>query len=193
MRTAQSGEAALRPATDGYIKDGHFTYAGKSDVIAIRQFRAPVVSIGAEGQFVRRSSSTAETIMMLGTAEDGNLQTNMVVFTSSRTAWGVHLRNQVANSKLKEIANGQFSRPLELGRNYTFLLRISDSQIRISGPGLEVTKPLPASLPANVFGFWREYPDRASAGGIFDFDKVWALEDGVPATPVATSITTPGN
>ncbi|CAM5744566.1 hypothetical protein MAUB1S_02032 [Mycolicibacterium aubagnense] len=193
MRTAQSGEAALRPATDGYIKDRHFTYAGKSDVIAIRQFRAPILSIGAEGQFVRRSSSTAETIMMFGTAEDSNLQTNMVVFTSSRTAWGVHLRNQVANSKLKEIANGQFARPLELGRNYTFLLRITGSQVRITGPGLDVSRSLPTPLPVNAFGFWREYPDRPSAGGIFDFGKVWALEDGLPAQPVATSISTTGN
>ncbi|BBX85808.1 hypothetical protein [Mycolicibacterium aubagnense] len=193
MRTAQSGESPLQPATDGYIKDGHFTYAGKSDVIAIRQFRAPILSIGAEGQFVRRSSSTAETIMMFGTAEDSNLQTNMVVFTSSRTAWGVHLRNQVANSKLKEIANGQFARPLELGRIYRFLLRITGSQVRITGPGLDVSRSLPTPLPTNAFGFWREYPDRPPAGGIFDFDKVWALEDGLPAQPVATSIATTGN
>ncbi|MCX8560340.1 hypothetical protein OS122_05455 [Mycolicibacterium mucogenicum] len=193
MRTAQSGEPSLRPATDGYLKDGHFSYAGKSDVIAIRQFRAPILSLGAEGQFVRRGGSTADTIMMFGTAEDNNIQTNMVIFTSSRTAWGVHLRNQVASSKLKAIASGQYAHPLELGRNYRFLLRITDGQIRITGPGLDVSKSLPMPLPLNVYGFWREYPDRPSAGGIFDFDKVWALEDGLPAEPVAASSATPGN
>lgn len=194
MRTAQSGEGTLRPATDGYIKDGHFTYAGKSDVIAIRQFRAPILTIGAEGQFIRRSTSTAETIMMFGTAEDNNLQKNMVVFTSSRTAWGVHLRNQVANSKLKAIASGQFARPLELGRNYTFVLSISSNNVRITGPGLDLSRPLPPTLlPNNTFGFWREYPDRPPAGGIFDFDRVWALEDGLPAEPVATPSATAGN
>jgi hypothetical protein len=194
MRTAQSGEGTLRPATDGFIKDGHFTYAGKSDVIAIRQFRAPILTIGAEGQFIRRGSSTAETIMMFGTAEDNNLQKNMVVFTSSRTAWGVHLRNQIANSKLKAIASGQFARPLELGRNYTFVLSISGNNVRIAGPGLDVSRPLPPTLlPSNAFGFWREYPDRPSAGGIFDFDRVWALEDGLPAQPLATPSATAGN
>lgn len=193
MRTAQSGEPALRPATDGYIKDGHFTYAGKSDVIALRQFRAPILSLGAEGQFVRRSGSTADTIMMFGTAEDSNIQTNMVIFTSSRTAWGVHLRNQVASSKLRALASGQYAHPLELGRNYRFLLSITDGQVRITGPGLDVAKSVPAQLPLNVYGFWREYPDRPSAGGIFDFDKAWALEDGLPAEPVATSVATAGN
>lgn len=193
MRTAQSGEPSLRPATDGFIKDGHFSYAGKSDVIAIREFRAPILSLGADGQFVRRGGSTADTIMMFGTAEDSNIQTNMVIFTSSRTAWGVHLRNQVASSKLKAIASGQYAHPLELGRNYRFLLRISDGQVRITGPSLDVTKPVPSPLPLNVYGFWREYPDRPSAGGIFDFDRVWALEDGLPAEPVATSSGTEGN
>ena len=184
--TPRGDVASLPPATDGYIAGGHFTYAGTSDVIAIRQFRAPVLAIGAEGQFSRRGNSTSESTIMMGIAGDENLKTDVVMFAASRTDWG--LQSQNANSRLKIIATGQFSRPLELGRSYRFVLSCTGSQVSITGPGIDESRSLPMPVSPGVYGFWREDPSRTPASGIFDFDKVWALEDGLPAAPIPAPI-----
>lgn len=184
LRTPQRNETSFRPATDGYITDGHFTYAGKSDVIAMREFRAPLLSVGAEGQFSRRSSISADTTMMIGTAGDSNFETNVVIFAASRTDWV--LQSKSAYGRLKTVVAGQFSHPLDLDREYQFVLSCTSNQAHVTGPGLDTTRPLPMPISPGKFGFWREYPHRPPVGGVFDFKRVWALEDGLPATPVET-------
>lgn len=154
-------------------------------MIAIRQFRAPVLSIGAEGQFTVRSKSKAGTSIMMGTAGDGNLETNVVMFAASRTDWS--LQSGGVNGRLKAIVAGEFAHPLELNRSYQFILSCTANTVTITGPGLDVSRSLPTPVSPGAYGFWRVYPERPPAGRTFDFDKVWALENGLPAVPIPTS------
>jgi len=171
------------PATDGYIKDDHFTYAGTSDVYAIRQLRAAVTLIGAEGQFRRSKAAGGVTAISMGTAGDGNLETDLVMFSASRTFRD--LKVKLAKGGLETIATGQFAPPLGLDRNYQFTLQRAGNTVSVTGPGINVTKSLAAPIALGTYGFWREYPSRTPAGEFFDYDKVWAVEDGQPAVPAA--------
>jgi len=189
LRGMPQNGAPLLPAMDGYIKDGQFTYAGKSDAIAVRQFRTPIQRIGAEGQFRRINSTNGDTTMMIGTGGDNNLETNVVVFLANRSLW--ELRSRLVNGTLKTVASGSFPHMLELDHRYIFVLSTTGDRVSVSGPGVNVSKPLPIPISPGTFGFWRESPNRTPAGEVFDFDKVWALEDGQPTTPITASAAAP--
>ncbi|SEB26704.1 hypothetical protein SAMN04488580_12230 [Mycobacterium sp. 283mftsu] len=189
LRGMPQNGAPLLPAMDGYIKDGQFTYAGKSDAIAVRQFRTPVQSIGTDGQFRRINHLNGDTTMMIGTGGDNNLETNVVVFLANRSSW--ELRSRLVNGTLKTVASGSFPHMLELDHRYTFVLSSTGDRVSVSGPGVTVSKPLPIPISPGAFGFWRESPNRTPAGEVFDFDKVWALEDGQPTTPITASAAGP--
>lgn len=183
MRGAPTDDDSPLPqATDGFIKDGHFTYAGTSDVYAIRQFRAAVSTVGAEGQFRRSKAAGGVTAFSMGTAGDGNLETDVVMFSASRTFWD--LKVKLAKGGLETIATGQFAPPLGLDRNYRFTLQRAGNTVRVGGPGVNITKPLASQVTLGSYGFWREYPSRTPAGEFFDYDKVWSVEDGQPTVPV---------
>ncbi|MDR3662948.1 MAG: hypothetical protein P4L86_21610 [Mycobacterium sp.] len=191
LRGMPQNGAPLLPATDGYIKDGHFTYAGKGDAIAVRQFRAPLRSIGTEGQFRRINPARPDTTMMIGTGGDNELDTDVVVFLANRISW--ELRSRLVKGTLKTVASGNFSHPLELDHVYKFVLSCTGDHVSVVGPGLTISKPLSRPISPGAYGFWRESPNRIPAGEVFDFDKVWALEDGQPMTSTTASTTGPGN
>lgn len=184
LRGAPIGDSPLPPATDGYVTDGHFTYDGRSDVMAVRQFRAAVRTVGAEGQFRHRDNSIGETSMAIGMAGDSNIADGVVLFVADRISWQV--KSRLANGKLKTVATGGFAPPLERDHAYRFVLSCTGDHMSVTGPGLSISKPLAVPIPPGSFGFWREYPTRTPAGEVFDFDKVWALEDGQPTVPNAT-------
>jgi hypothetical protein len=185
LRGAPIGDSPLPPATDGYLRDGHFTYDGKSDVMALRQFRAPVRTIGAEGTFRRSNDANSDTSMAIGMAGDVNVADNVVLLVADRTTWQV--KSRLANGRFKTVATGGFAPPLERDRPYRFALSCTGDHVSVAGPGLSISKPLVVPIPLGAFGFWREYPTRTPAGEVFDFDKVWALEDGQPALPSMTA------
>ena len=191
LRGMPQNGAPLLPATDGYLKNGYFTYAGKGDAIAVRQFRAPLRSIGAEGRFIRINPAKPDTTMMIGTGGDNNLETDVVVFLANRTSW--ELRSRLVKGTLKTVAAGNFAHPLELDRPYTFILSCTGDHATVEGPGLNISKPLSRPITPGVYGFWRESPNRIPAGEVFDFDRVWALEDGLPATPPTAPTKSPAN
>ncbi len=191
LRGMPQNGAPLLPATDGYIKDGSFTYAGKGDAIAVRQFRGALRSIGAEGRFSRINPTRPDTTMMIGTGGDNDLETDIVVFLANRTSW--ELRSRLVKGTLKTVAAGNFAHPLELDHPYKFILSCTGDHVTVEAPGLTISKPLPRPITPGVYGFWRESPNRIPAGEVFDFDKVWALEDGVATTPMAPSTTSPAN
>ena len=185
LRGAPIGDSPLPPATDGYLRDGHFTYGGNSDVMALRQFRAPVRTIGAEGVFRRSNDASSDTSMTIGMAGDANIADNVVLLVADRTTWQV--KGRLANGRFKTVATGGFAPPLERDRPYRFALSCTGDQVNVLGPGLSISKPLAVPIPLGTFGFWREYPTRTPAGEVFDFDKVWALEDGQPTLPPMTA------
>jgi len=183
LRGAPRDDSPLPPPTDGYLADGHFTYDGRSDVIAVRQFRSAVRTIGAEGQFRRRDDSKGETSMSIGIAGDSNAADNVVLFLADRNSWEV--KSRLANGKLKTIAAGGFAPPLQRDHPYRFVLSSTGDHVSVAGPGVSVSKPLAEPIARGSVGFWREYPVKTPAGEVFDFDKVWALEDGQPMVPTA--------
>jgi len=185
LRGAPIGDSPLPPAVDGYLRDGHFTYDGKSDVMALRQFRAPVRTIGAEGTFRRRNDANSDTSMAIGMAGDGNIADNVVLLVADRTTWQV--KGRLANGRFKTVATGGFAPPLERDRPYRFALSCTGDHVNVMGPGISISKPLAVPIPLGTFGFWREYPTRTPAGEVFDFDTVWALEDGELTSPRATT------
>jgi hypothetical protein len=154
--------------------------------MALRQFRAPLRTIGAEGTFRRRNDANSDTSMAIGMAGDGNIADNVVLLVADRTTWQV--KGRLANGRFKTIASGGFAPPLERDRPYRFALSCTGDHVNVMGPGISISKPLVVPIPLGTFGFWREYPTRTPAGEVFDFDTVWALEDGQPTSlPVPTS------
>jgi hypothetical protein len=169
------------PATDGFIKDGHFTYAGTSVVYAVRQFRGTVRSIGTVGRF-RKTGVGAETTMSMAIVPNDQLNTDMVHFAASRTEWVMEVRR--AHGRFRLVAKGQFSPILELDRNYQFEFEATDHTLTAKIPGAEVTRNVSTDGLLGDRAFWQEYPTRTPVGVVFDFDAVWAVEDGQPLFPV---------
>lgn len=185
MRSAPANGYPLPPATDGFIKDNYFTYAGKDDVHAIRAFRGTLKSVGAVGRF-RTPGLGGLTLFSMGTAATSDLSVNVVSFISSRTFWVLKMR--AANGDDQTVTQGKYAFPLEPNHDYQFELSTDGATATIKGPGLEVTKNLITPIPPGLFGYWRLFPTRAPLGDYFDFKTVWAVEDGQELLPVDGSV-----
>lgn len=181
MRAAKTNGYPLPAATDGFIRDDHFTYAGQSEVFAARQFGGTVRSIGATGRFRRIDYGGITTMSMALTSSD-NLTADMVHFAANRSYWKVEIRH--ADGAFEPVATGRFAPKLELDRNYEFGLEATDSTVTVRVPGSEVTKDVVTAGLSGDRAFWREIPSRTPVGEYFDFDSVWASEDGQPLFPV---------
>jgi hypothetical protein len=172
----------LPPATDGFIKGGRYTYVGASTVYAVRQFRGQVRSVGTVGRF-RKTGDGAETAMSMAIVPNDNLVTDVIHFAAKRTGWVVQLRR--ANGVFRLIAEGEFSPTLNLDQDYKFELEATDNSLTVTVPGAHVTKTVSTTGLLGDRAFWEEYPASAHVGVVFDFDTVWAVEDGQPLFPVA--------
>jgi hypothetical protein len=173
----------LPAATDGFIKDGRFTYNGINPVYAVRQFEGSVRSVGTVGRFREVGSSYAQTAFSMSIVPNDQILTDMLTFVATRSGWNVKIRR--ANGPFDEVAQGDFSPALELDRDYQFELRATDSTVTVQVPGSEeVTKDVStAGLLGNRASF-QEHPVRTPTGDVFDFNTVWATEDGKPLVAV---------
>lgn len=175
----------LPPATDGFIKDGHYTYAGDSIVYAVRQFGARVRSVGTVGRWVQNRPGGETTLAMAITSND-QIIADMVHFTATRQEWGMSVKR--GGGRLEYMATGKFTPPLELDRDYRFVIEATATSVTVSVPGAEVTKPVDTAGLLGDRTFWEEFakPEELPAGVVFDFDTVWAVEDGQPVFPAPT-------
>lgn len=164
-------------ARDGFIREGRYTYAGSNVVYAIRKFRGLVRKMGAVGRF-RKIGWGAETAFSMATGPDDMAFADMVHLVAERSRWIIELRH--ANGPFTPIAQGRFSPVLELDQDYEFEFEMTDNAVTVRVPGAEVTKDVDVSTLLGEAGFWQQYPLRKPAGVVFDFDQVWALEDGQP-------------
>jgi hypothetical protein len=173
----------LPAATDGLIKDGHYTYSGVTPVYAVRQFEGSVRSVGTMGRFRRISPSYAQTAFSMAIVPNDQLLTDMLTFVATRSGWNVKMRR--ANGPFTQIAQGNFSPPLASDRDYQFELQATDDTVTVRVPGsAEITKDAStAELLGNRASF-QEHPVRMPAGDVFDFNLVWVTEDGKPLVPV---------
>lgn len=172
----------LPAATDGFISDGNYTYAGESSVYAAREFRGNITRMGAEGLW-RRTRRGAETTLAMAISPNDQLITDMIHFAANRSVWNLTLRR--GNGAFVPVASGPFSPILELDREYKFEMEVSDNTITVRVPGSEVTKSASTLGLLGTHGFWQEYPPKTPAGVVFDFNTVWAAEEGQPLFPVA--------
>ncbi len=109
--------------------------------------------------------------------------TNTVVFFATRTDWSIKVRQ--LGRPFNTLAHGAFSPNLEFDRDYLFEFSVTDDAVTVSVPGAEnVTKKVSTAEMLGNQASWQEYPVRPPAAQVFDFDKVWAIEEGQPLFPV---------
>lgn len=175
-------DSTVEAATDGFIRDGHYTYAGDRVALAERLLRGTVHGVGTVGRFRRSRPGGEETSFAMGIATNDK-HTDVVLFTAKRTGWT--LRMERDGKGLQPIMRGTFSPELAVDVDYQFEFNITGDTIRVRVPGSEVTRELPI---ADVLGsrvFWQEYVAKPPASIVFDFDTVWAVEDGQPLVSVS--------
>lgn len=172
----------MPPATDGYLRDGAFTYAGDDTVYAARQFRGTVRSMGTTGRWRQIRDGAADTTIAMAISPDDRLVMDMVHFAANRATWELTVRR---GGPFEPVAKGVFDPPLTVGRDYTFEMAATDSAVTITVPGSEpTTHPVDTTGLLGDRAFWEEYIKPPPASTTFDFDTVWAIEDGQPLQPV---------
>lgn len=182
-RGGHAGSFPLPAATDGFIADGNYTYAGDSVVYAARQLRGTVRRIGAAGSWTQAREGGETTMAMAITAND-LLITDMLQFIVNRSLWELTARR--ADGALEPVMTGRFPTPLELNRDYQFEIEATDASVTVRVPGSEVTTNLATSGLLGDRAFWAELPDLVNrpTGVVFNFDNVWAVEDGQALIPI---------
>jgi hypothetical protein len=158
-------------ATDGFIRDGKYSYAGRSVVYAARQFRGTVRRMGTIGSW-KQTSEGGETTLAMAITPNTQLITDMVHFTANRSSWQLTVRR--GGGAFEPVASGRFSPVLVLDRQYEFELEATDNTVTVRFPGSEVTKDVSTAGLLGDRAFWEEYIKPAPAGVVFDFDTVWA-------------------
>lgn len=181
IRGQFTGAFPLPGATDGFVRNGAFTYAGDSVVRAVRHFRGALQALGAVGLWHQVRDGSVETTATMAITPNDNIISDMVQFSVNRSTWKLVTRRD--NGGFDPIASGQFSPILNLDQPYTF-------ELDVSVPG-QITLKLPddqiVTRNADITGldgdtaFWELYPMTTPASVVFGYDKVWAAEAGVPA------------
>jgi hypothetical protein len=171
------------PATDGFIRDGKYTYNGTQVVYAVRDLGTPIHTIGTEGSW-RRIQDGADTAVALVITGNDNLITDMLHLVVQRHQWGLTVRRN--NGTFDPVLTGVFQPPLDLDKPYQFELSATDDTVTVKVPGQVKTAHLSTTGLLGNHVFWEEYlnPDQFPAGSVFDFDTVWATADGQPLIPV---------
>lgn len=170
-----------QPASDGFIKNGYYTYSGRGAVYAARKFRGMVRRIGAFGRF-QSIRFGPETVLALGITPNDQLTADMVLLTAKRSGWRLIVRR--GNGAYETVAEGTFAAKLDLDRDYQFELDATDDSVTVRVPGVEETHSVSTVGLLGDLAFWQEYPTSSPSGDVFDFDIVWAAEDGQPLSPV---------
>lgn len=172
----------LPAATDGFIRGANYTYRGDSVVYAARQFRGTVRRMGTVGHWRQAREGNETTLAMAITVND-ELITHMVHFAVNRSLWELTVRR---GGDFEPVASGQFSPALALGLDYQFEIEATENTVTVRVPGSEVTKEVSTAGLLGDRAFWEEYVKPAPAGVVFDFETVWAAEDGEQPLPTAT-------
>lgn len=174
---------SMPPATDGFIRNDAYTYAGASEVWAVRRFDGTVRRVGALGRF-RQIGAGENTTFGIGISSNDKVSTDQIMLSANLTGW--ELRTSRANSAHQRIMGGRFAPALLPGVNYQFELEAAGSTVVVHVPGEKVVGTADVSDLIGNHAFWLEYLHKPPAGTAFDFDTVWAAEDGKILTPIET-------
>lgn len=183
MRAGYVDRFPMPAATDGFVQGGAFTYAGDDTVYAARQFRGTVLSVGTTGRWRQIRDGSADTTIAMAITPNDRLVSEMVHFAANRSTWELTVRR---GGPFEPVAKGTFSPPLTVGRDYTFAITAAADSVSVTVPGSN-----PTAHPVDTTGllgdraFWEEYIKPPPASTAFDFDTVWAVEDGQPLVSIA--------
>jgi hypothetical protein len=170
MRAGYVDRYPMPAATDGYLRDGVFTYAGDDTVYATRRFPNPVQEIGTTGRW-RKARDGAETTIAMAISSNDKLVNDMVHFAANRSTWELTVRR---GGPFEPVAKGRFDPPLSMDRDYTFAMRATPTDITVEIPGADpITTPVDTAGLTGEWVFWEEYIKPPPAGTVFDFDTVW--------------------
>jgi hypothetical protein len=184
MRAGYVDRFPMPAATDGFLRDGAFTYAGDDTVYAARQFRGTVQAVGTTGRWRQLRDGNADTTLAMAITPNDRLVTEMVHFAANRSTWELTVRR---GGPFEPVAEGTFSPPLTIGREYTFAISVTDNAVTVTVPGSEpTTHPVDTTGLLGNYAFWEQFlkPEQFPAATVFDYHTVWATVDGQPLTPV---------
>lgn len=182
MRAGYVDRFPMPAATDGFLRGGAFTYAGDSTVYGARQFRGTVREMGTTGRWRQIRDGKADTTIAMAITPNDRLVTEMVHFAANRSVWELTVRR---GGPFEPVAKGSFNPPLSLDREYTFAIAVTDDAVTVTIPdGEPTTHPVDTAGLLGDRAFWEEYIKPPPASTTFDFDTVWAVEDGQPLSPI---------
>jgi hypothetical protein len=170
VRGPYAGSFPLPPATDGFLRDGAYSYAGDDVVYAVRQFPVPVTRMGTSGRWTTIRPGAETTMTMAITAND-KIVSDMVHFGVSRSIWELKVRR---GQGFEPVASGKFTPALKLNTDYRFELEAHDGTVTVRVPGAEEIMPVDLMGIVGDRAFWEEYPATMPGGTVFDYDTVWA-------------------
>lgn len=173
------------PATDGFLRDGAFTYRGEDQVVyAVREFPDTVRSVGAEGAWRQERDGDTDTVIALVICGNDRLITDMLHLVADRKTWALTVRRQ--NGEFEPVMNGTFNPPLKVGDTHRFRLDATDTNATVSVPGFTRTAPVDTTGILGKYAFWEQFlkPDQFPAATVFDYRTVWATVEGQPLQPV---------
>jgi hypothetical protein len=151
-----------------------------STIYASRAFGQTVRSVGAKGGWSRTGRGRETTFTMAISANE-QLTTDMVHLAANRSIWKLTVRR--TDGVFEPVASGHFSPLLKLDQDYIFEILATEETLTVRVPGREVTKDVPTSGLLGPHAYWEDYPDGHPTGVAFQFDTVWAVEDGQPLVP----------
>jgi hypothetical protein len=157
-------------------------FDGDSNVYGVRQFRSTVQRMGTVGRW-RKTGDGAETTLAMAITANDQLISDMVHFTANRSDWELTVSRE--GGSFEPVARGRFSPMLMLDSDYQFEFEATDDTVTVRVPGTEVTINVSTVGLLGDRAFWEEYPSGTPAGVVFDFDTVWAAEDGQTLFPVS--------
>lgn len=176
LRGPWAGSFPMPAATDGYIKDGKYTYDGNGIVYASRLFPQTVKRVGAIGRW-RDNGPGAETSIALVISANDNLVSDMVHLVASRNVWTLTVRRS-SNGDFERVANGTFKPALAMNRDYLFELSADNNTVTVQVPNQAPSvSEVPLDGLVGPYAFWELFYDpkeQRGAGTVFDYDTVWA-------------------
>lgn len=173
------------PATDGFLRDGAFTYRGEDQVVyAVREFPDTVRSVGAEGAWRQEREGDVDTVIALVISGNDKLITDMLHLVADPKTWALTIRRH--NGEFEPVMNGTFNPPLKVGDTHRFRLDATDTNTTVSVPGYTRTAPVDTIGLLGNYAFWEQFlkPEQFPASTVFDYKTVWATVEGQPLQPV---------
>lgn len=120
--------------------------------------------------------------MTMAITPNDKLVSDMVHFSVNRSVWELTVRR---GAGFEPVAEGKFAPVLALDRAYRFDLEVSNNSVTVRVPGEQMTAEVDTTGLLGDRVFWEQYPSPVPSVVVFDYDTVWAVEDGQPLVSIA--------